>query len=129
MVTKVYFPAKGFDRNPLCSRKRNDVCICGSGKKFKKCCMDKIHKIIPENLCKEMKKQENINSAIILYYYYYNKELITEMILKKQIKHKYVPESIWLDIKKKFELVEDKVKTLEKKDEEMPSLPSKNKYT
>lgn len=99
MPITVYKPKKGYTWNPLKKRKRNDPCICGSGKKFKKCCLDNIHEFIPKKLADEMKRQSNINSAIILYYYNYNKEVITDMIIKKQIKNDYVPESVWRDIK------------------------------
>ncbi len=34
-------PLKGFAFNPLATLPRNEPCFCGSGKKFKKCCLDK----------------------------------------------------------------------------------------
>ena len=34
-------------RNPLKGLSRNDKCLCGSGKKFKKCCLPKLEQPVP----------------------------------------------------------------------------------
>lgn len=36
----VYLCPKGYTKNPLESYPRNELCPCGSEKKFKKCCID-----------------------------------------------------------------------------------------
>lgn len=36
---KAYIPKPGHVWNPLRSLPRNGKCVCGSGKKFKKCCL------------------------------------------------------------------------------------------
>lgn len=41
-ANRVFFLKDGFAWNPLKSYPRNAPCVCRSGKKFKKCCMDKI---------------------------------------------------------------------------------------
>jgi uncharacterized protein len=38
--TQAQWPRGGGDRNPWRNIGRNDPCPCGSGKKFKKCCLD-----------------------------------------------------------------------------------------
>ncbi len=37
-----YVPKDGMAHNPLKGYPRNYPCVCGSEKKFKKCCMDKM---------------------------------------------------------------------------------------
>ena len=58
-------PKQGFDWNPLQKMvQRNDPCICGSGKKWKKCCMDRITEIIPEPIARRMREAPNLEAAI-----------------------------------------------------------------
>ena len=48
-----YKPAPGFAYNPLLSYPRNDECFCGSKKKFKKCCLDKIPRVVKKSDAKK----------------------------------------------------------------------------
>lgn len=60
-------PVSGFGYNPLLSYGRNNVCLCGSNKKFKKCCLSVIPRSIPDRLIKEMKgKSFGVQASILL---------------------------------------------------------------
>lgn len=49
-------PTDGFVRNPLRELPRNMACPCGSGKKFKKCCLDVTRLYIPREHLDEYSK-------------------------------------------------------------------------
>ncbi len=42
LIGKEYEPEVGHSWNPIVSWPRNNPCFCQSGKKFKKCCMNKV---------------------------------------------------------------------------------------
>lgn len=42
-------PKKGFVANPLRKYPRNDPCLCGSGKKWKRCCEPDMPLYIPKS--------------------------------------------------------------------------------
>lgn len=52
---QVYFPSKGCAWNPVQKYPRNEKCPCNSGKKFKKCCMEKIAPCIKTEIANQMK--------------------------------------------------------------------------
>lgn len=43
-----YVPKPGHAWNPLLKFPRNNPCPCGSGKKFKKCCVNNVPVTLPE---------------------------------------------------------------------------------
>lgn len=49
-----WMATKGNALNPLLSFPRNAKCFCGSGIKFKKCCVDKLHMAIPAKEASEV---------------------------------------------------------------------------
>ncbi len=52
----VYKPKPGFAHNPLLNNiGRNDPCPCGSGKKYKKCCLEIMIRFIPIYTAEKMK--------------------------------------------------------------------------
>lgn len=51
------------------SSRRNKPCYCGSGKKFKKCCMPRLYKEKYENFVSEITQKEIDKEAI-----YYSKK-------------------------------------------------------
>jgi hypothetical protein len=52
----VYKPKPGFTHNPLLNNiGRNDACPCGSGKKYKKCCLGLMMRYIPVYTAEKMK--------------------------------------------------------------------------
>jgi len=62
----VYFPVAGVGRNfLLASINRNNRCICGSGKKIKKCCLDKIPQWIDKKYSDEMRGKSYREKLII----------------------------------------------------------------
>jgi hypothetical protein len=62
---KCYQPKQGYTWNPLSNIGRNDLCPCQSGRKFKKCCSNKIANCIPDPIAEEMKdKPEHIQYEI-----------------------------------------------------------------
>lgn len=58
-------PSAGYDYNPLLKMvERNDPCICGSGKKWKKCCMDKIPQLVDDNTAMDIREAPTLEAAI-----------------------------------------------------------------
>ncbi len=49
-------PSPGKARNPMFRLSRNTLCICGSGKKFKKCCLKDSPRYIPALAAAKLKK-------------------------------------------------------------------------
>lgn len=49
-------PLAGHTWNPLKNFPRNEPCFCGSGKKFKKCCLDKMGTTVTIKECENIKK-------------------------------------------------------------------------
>ena len=49
-------PASGMTWNPLLKYPPNNLCPCLSGKKFKKCCLPKVKKVIPNELAEKISK-------------------------------------------------------------------------
>lgn len=45
-------PVDGFVRNPLMDFPRNEKCVCGSGKKWKKCCHSRSSRYVPAHTAK-----------------------------------------------------------------------------
>lgn len=91
---------------------RNDPCPCGSGKKYKKCCLNKnkftlpYQKYIDKSLDEYPKK--NNNKDQVDFYEYYNQEYIEiDKLLYKALKHKHIPKFITRDINTE-ELIEMK---------------------
>jgi hypothetical protein len=53
-----FWPKAGYAPNPLISyMKRNDVCICGSGKKWKKCCINLTARVVTIEEAAEIEKE------------------------------------------------------------------------
>lgn len=50
-------PAPGFTWNPLLKLERNGPCICGSGKKYKKCCLPAMPSFLPQQTVKDLRKK------------------------------------------------------------------------
>lgn len=50
---QVYVTKPGFVWNPLLKYPRNELCPCGSGKKFKKCHLDQLPQAIPKSAGKD----------------------------------------------------------------------------
>lgn len=51
----------------MSKQNRNDPCLCGSGKKYKKCCIDKIESIQPTASAQQMPQVPNYDSFIKKY--------------------------------------------------------------
>lgn len=50
----------GFVYNPFNKWPRNKPCpVCESGKKFKKCCMNQVHRAVPEKLGRQLQEKYN----------------------------------------------------------------------
>jgi hypothetical protein len=61
----MYRPNPGFDWNPLVDMvKPNDKCVCGSEKKWKKCCKDRIPKVIPAPIARQIRNTTSIEAAV-----------------------------------------------------------------
>jgi len=50
-------PLEGRDWNPLLNYPRNNPCFCGSGKKFKKCCLVNMPRTCSTRLAKDLAVQ------------------------------------------------------------------------
>lgn len=51
----VYKPVDGYAWNPIFQHmKRNDLCLCGSGAKWKKCCMTKQPRVVKKHVADSM---------------------------------------------------------------------------
>lgn len=81
---------------------RNDPCPCGSGKKYKKCCLDKdgvklsYQKYINDSL--KNYPEKNSNKDEVDFYSFYKEEYIKiDEYLYKALKHKHIPLSIKRD--------------------------------
>ena len=75
---------------------RNDPCPCGSGKKYKKCCLDKINDLLPYQsyITKSLSyyPKKNNNNDEVDFYTYYNEEYIKiDELLYKALKRKQIP--------------------------------------
>ena len=86
---------------------RNDLCPCGSGRKYKKCCLNKVENKIENRLPYQNYIDESLNEYPkettnkdeVNFYEYYNKEYIeVDKLLYKAIKHKSIPMFIKRDI-------------------------------
>ena len=82
---------------------RNDPCPCGSGKKYKKCCMEKMDNSLPyqdfidKSLSRYPKESDNENS----FYKYFKQEYIEiDKLLYKALKNKIIPLNIERNINK-----------------------------
>ncbi len=87
---------------------RNDPCPCGSGKKFKKCCIDKVDNILPyqkyisDSLKHYPKKNDNKE---LDFYSFYDEECIKiDQLLYKVLKKKRIPLFIKRDIRRENEI-------------------------
>ena len=75
---------------------RNDPCPCGSGKKYKKCCIEKEKKFLPyqnyinQSLSKYPKKKEDENKYD-LYDFYKEKYIEIDKLIYKVLKRKRIP--------------------------------------
>jgi len=49
-------PKEGFVYNPIFKYPRNLKCFCGTDKKFKKCCLRLMPKVVSKEKAEEMKK-------------------------------------------------------------------------
>lgn len=84
---------------------RNDPCPCGSGKKYKKCCLDKEQKQLPyqkyinEKLTRYPKRKEN-NDQYDLYDFYKEEFIEIDELLYKALKCKGVPLFVKRDMNK-----------------------------
>ncbi len=59
MIT-VYKPAEGMTHNPLRKFPRNHTCFCGSGKKFKHCCIKTCPRYVPKDLAEQIKERMKV---------------------------------------------------------------------
>jgi uncharacterized protein YecA (UPF0149 family) len=50
-------PKPGFSWNPLMKLPRNAPCVCGSGKKFKKCHLPAMSPILPTKTVEDLRKK------------------------------------------------------------------------
>ncbi len=50
-------PKPGFSWNPLMKLPRNEPCVCGSGKKFKKCHLPSMSPILPDKVIADLRKK------------------------------------------------------------------------
>ena len=88
--------------------KRNDLCPCGSGKKYKKCCLNKEIKILPyqkyinDDIDDYPKRKEN-DDELDLFDFYKEKYIEIDKLLYKGLKEYDIPENIKRDY-----LAEDK---------------------
>lgn len=88
---------------------RNDPCPCGSGKKYKKCCLDKDKGLLPyqeymnENL-KEYPKRKTNKEQFDLYDFYKDEYIEADKSLYKVLKHNRVPIHIVRDYAKESEM-------------------------
>lgn len=48
-------PKKNHDWNPLLKYPRNEECFCGSGLKFKKCCLNGAFRAVPVEIAEAVK--------------------------------------------------------------------------
>ena len=83
---------------------RNDPCPCGSGKKFKKCCIDKQKEFLPyqgyiDKSLAEYPKKNNNKDEIDFYTYYKEEYINIDKLLYKALKYKSVPRMIKRDLK------------------------------
>lgn len=75
---------------------RNDLCPCGSGKKYKKCCLDKKEITLPyqnfidKSLSQYPKKKDNENKYD-LYDFYKEEYIEIDKLIYKVLKHKQIP--------------------------------------
>lgn len=88
---------------------RNDLCPCGSGKKFKKCCLDKVNNTLPyqkyitESLARYPKKNNNKEEQD--FYTYYKEECIKiDELLYRAMKEKRIPMYIQRNISKELDI-------------------------
>lgn len=88
---------------------RNDLCPCGSGKKFKKCCIDKVKDMLPyqkyisSSLADYPKNNENKDE--VNFYTYYKQEYIEiDKLLYKALKRKSIPLNIKRDLNKELRI-------------------------
>lgn len=88
---------------------RNDLCPCGSGKKFKKCCLDKVNNTLPyqkyitESLARYPKKNNNKEKQD--FYTYYKEECIKiDELLYRAMKEKRIPMYIQRNISKELDI-------------------------
>jgi len=52
-----YSPPKGYGYNPLMKHDRNGPCVCGSDKKYKKCCLPIMVDYVPLKVLENMKNK------------------------------------------------------------------------
>lgn len=90
--------------NPYSKVGRNDPCPCGSGKKFKKCCINQQKDFLPyqgyiDNSLAEYPKKNNNKEEIDFYTYYKEEYINIDKLLYKALKYKSVPRIIKRDMK------------------------------
>jgi len=59
-------PRPGCEWNPLLRLPPNRPCPCLSGKKFKKCCRDKLQRAVPSDLAKQYRAQMDMPNLVFL---------------------------------------------------------------
>jgi len=59
-MPKCYKPAKGHTHNPIFKHPRNSPCFCGSGKKFKHCCLKTCPAYVPDDLARQIKERMKV---------------------------------------------------------------------
>lgn len=75
---------------------RNDPCPCGSGKKYKKCCLDKTENVLPyqkyiDKSLEDYPKKNNNKGELDFYSIYKEEYINIDKLLYKAIKSKRVP--------------------------------------
>lgn len=63
---KVTMLKNNYKWNPLLRLERNELCICGSTKKFKECCLDIMPHVLPDYVVDKMKGYETKDQFNIL---------------------------------------------------------------
>lgn len=88
---------------------RNDPCPCGSGKKYKKCCLNKIESTLPyqkyiDNSLKNYPKKNDNKDELDFYTIYKEEYIEIDKLLYKAMKKKNIPMFIKRNITKENEI-------------------------
>ncbi len=93
---KILNDIKEIDENPFSNVGRNDPCPCGSGKKYKKCCIDKTNTFLPyqkyiEESLKKYPQRKNRKDILDIYDFYKEEYVEIDKLIYKALKHKTIP--------------------------------------
>ena len=93
---KILNDIEEIDENPFSKVGRNDPCPCGSGKKYKKCCIDKTDTFLPyqkyiDDSLKKYPQRKNRKDILDIYDFYKEEYVEIDKLLYKALKHKAIP--------------------------------------